>query len=109
MHDMPCHHTLEHYLTEYMEAASLGVDPKAPLFQALQHRPYGRGPEILSGKRLSRVKGWEMVQRPAAAAGMLTDVCNHTFRGTGITAYLENGGTLEGARQMAAHASTRTT
>jgi len=36
-------------------------------------------------------------------------VCNHTFRGTGITAYLENGGTLEKARQMAAHASTRTT
>jgi len=36
-------------------------------------------------------------------------VCNHAFRGTGITAYLENGGTLEKARQMAAHASTRTT
>ena len=36
-------------------------------------------------------------------------MCNHTFRGTGITAYLENGGTLEKARQMAAHASTRTT
>jgi hypothetical protein len=29
--------------------------------------------------------------------------------GTGITAYLENGGTLEKARQMAAHAPTRTT
>jgi hypothetical protein len=43
------------------------------------------------------------------AAGITTDVCNHTFRGTGITAYLENGGTLEKARQMAAHASTRTT
>src|SRR5262249_53405703 len=43
------------------------------------------------------------------AAGLSTDVCNHTFRGTGITTYLENGGTLEKARQMAAHASTRTT
>jgi hypothetical protein len=43
MHDMPCHHTLEHYLTEYMEAASLGVDPKAPLFQALQHRHMDAG------------------------------------------------------------------
>jgi hypothetical protein len=30
-------------------------------------------------------------------------------RSTGITAYLENGGTLEKARQMAAHASSRTT
>jgi hypothetical protein len=50
-----------------------------------------------------------MVRRRAKATGITTEVCNHTFRGTGITAYLENGGTLEKARQMAAHASTRTT
>jgi hypothetical protein len=31
-----------------------------------------------------------MVRRRAKAAGIATDVCNHTFRGTGITAYLEN-------------------
>ena len=37
-------------------------------------------------------------------AGIATEVCNHTFRGAGITAYLENG-TLEKARQMAAHAT----
>ena len=43
-----------------------------------------------------------MVRRCAKAAGITTEVCNHTFRGTGITAYLENGGTLEKARQMAA-------
>ena len=47
-----------------------------------------------------------MVRRRANATGITTQVCNHTFRGTGITAYLENGGTLEKARQMAAHAST---
>jgi integrase/recombinase XerD len=50
-----------------------------------------------------------MVWRRAKAAGITTEVCNHTFRGTGITAYLENRGPLEKARQMAAHASTRTT
>ena len=50
-----------------------------------------------------------MVRRRAKAAGIATEVCNHTFRGTGITAHLENGGTLEKARQMAAHASARTT
>jgi integrase len=49
-----------------------------------------------------------MVQRRARAASIATEVCNHTFRGTGITAYLENGA-LEKAHQMAAHASTRTT
>jgi integrase len=34
---------------------------------------------------------------------------NHTFRATGITAYLKNGGTLENATTMANHSSTRTT
>jgi integrase len=34
---------------------------------------------------------------------------NHSFRATGITAYLKNGGTLEKAASMANHASTRTT
>ena len=45
----------------------------------------------------------------AAAAGIATRLGNHSFRATGITAYLKNGGTLEKAAQMANHASTRTT
>ena len=32
-----------------------------------------------------------------------------TFRATGITAYLSNGGALEHAQEMAAHESPRTT
>jgi hypothetical protein len=71
--------------------------------------PYGRGQAELTGERFHRISAWKMVQRRAKAAGITTEVCNHTFRGTGITAYLENCGTLEKARQMAAHASTRTT
>ena len=50
-----------------------------------------------------------MVQRRAKAAGIATRIGNHTFRPTGITAYLKNGGTLEKAAAMANHASTRTT
>ncbi|GAA5266685.1 hypothetical protein ACOSOMT5_P3115 [Acidiphilium sp. MT5] len=50
-----------------------------------------------------------MVRRRAAAAGIKTKVGNHSFRATGITAYLKNGGTLENAATMANHASTRTT
>jgi integrase len=45
----------------------------------------------------------------AAAAGIETKLGNHSFRATGITAYLKNGGTLEKAAAMANHASTRTT
>jgi integrase len=50
-----------------------------------------------------------MVGRRRAAAGIETKIGNHTFRATGITAYLKNGGTLEKAAAMANHASTRTT
>ena len=47
--------------------------------------------------------------KAAKRAGVATTIGNHTFRGTGITAYLKNGGTLEKAREMANHADTRTT
>jgi integrase/recombinase XerC len=50
-----------------------------------------------------------MIRRRAAAVDIETKIGNHTFRATGITAYLKNGGTLERAAQMANHASTRTT
>jgi len=49
-----------------------------------------------------------MIGRRAAAAGIATKLGNHSFRATGITAYLKNGGTLEKAAAMANHASTRT-
>jgi integrase/recombinase XerD len=43
------------------------------------------------------------------AAGIPEEIGCHTFRATGITAYLANGGTLENAQAMAAHESPRTT
>ena len=50
-----------------------------------------------------------MIKRRAAAAELPQGTCCHTFRATGITAYLSNGGTLEHAQQIAAHASPKTT
>jgi integrase len=43
------------------------------------------------------------------AAGLGDRIGCHTFRATGITNYLENGGTIEKAQQIAAHESPRTT
>ena len=45
----------------------------------------------------------------AQNAGFLTPVGCYTWRATGLTVYLENGGRLEHAQQMAAHESPRTT
>jgi len=59
--------------------------------------------------RLSQFPHKSLRHRRAAAAGIATKLGNHSFRATGITAYLKNGGTLEKAAAMANHASTRTT
>ncbi len=58
---------------------------------------------------LPQANAYAMIRRCALAAGIATKVGNHSFRATGITAYLKNGGTLEKAVSMANHASTRTT
>jgi len=57
---------------------------------------------------LPQANAYAMI-RLQAAAGIATKLGNHSFRATGITAYLKNGGTLEKAAAMANHTSTRTT
>ncbi|KVR84403.1 tyrosine-type recombinase/integrase [Burkholderia vietnamiensis] len=103
-HAMPCHHTLEAYLHAYLEGTGLVAEPKGPLFRTI-----ARGTRQLSSTPLPQANAFAMVRRRAAAAGIAIAVGNHTFRATGITAYLQNGGTLENAAAMANHASTRTT
>jgi integrase len=58
---------------------------------------------------MSRIDAYRMVQRRALKAGLPVLIGCHTFRATGITAYLEAGGSLENAQAMAAHESPRTT
>ena len=58
---------------------------------------------------MSQSDAWRMIRRRAVAAGIHAPIGNHTFRATGITAYLSNGGVLEHAQSMAAHESPRTT
>ena len=50
-----------------------------------------------------------MITRRARRAGLSLTTCCHTFRATGITTYLKNGGTIEHAQQIANHESPRTT
>jgi site-specific recombinase XerD len=104
-HAMPCHHNLETYLTAYIEGAGIAEDPRGPLFRTIG-RDKGRP---LTRTALPQANAYAMIGRRAAAAGIATKLGNHSFRATGITAYLKNGGTLEKAAQMANHASTRTT
>jgi integrase/recombinase XerD len=103
-HQMPTHHNLDLYLEEYIAATGIAEDRKGPLFRTSR----GRGGE-LADRPMLQSDVWRMIRRRAAQAGIETEIGCHTFRATGITAYLKNGGKLEIAQQMAAHESARTT
>ena len=103
-HEMPCHHKLEAYLHEYIEAAGIKDDPKGWLFRTTLGQS-----GTLTERPMSQPDVYRMIRRRAADAGIETKICCHTFRATGITEYLRNGGKLEVAQQMANHESARTT
>jgi site-specific recombinase XerD len=103
-HEVPANHSLDDYLAEYLEAAGLKNQPKSPLFRSAA----GRSGQ-LGDKAMTQPDVYRMIRRRAAAAGIETKIGCHTFRATGITAYLKNGGRLEVAQQIAAHESSRTT
>jgi site-specific recombinase XerD len=97
------HHNAEEYLDAYIEAAGIWEEKKAPLFRTVDRKLK------LSDRELHRTDALRMVKRRALAAGLSASTCNHTFRATGITTYLKNGGRVEVAQQIAGHESARTT
>jgi integrase len=87
---MPCHHKLEEYLDAYIKSAGIADDRKGRLFRSA----IGKS-GALTIKPLPRTDVWYMVRRRADAAGIETAIGCHTFRATGITYYLTNGGRIE--------------
>jgi integrase len=102
-HEMPAHHKLERFFDEYLDAAGIR-EGKTPLFRSAAGTT-----GILTHRPMHRVDAYQMVRRRTAEAGLKGKLGCHVFRATGITAYLEAGGTLENAQAMAAHESPRTT
>jgi site-specific recombinase XerD len=103
-HEMPCNHNLEEYLDAYIKSGGIAGDFKGYLFRSTRSKT-GR----LTTNPLAQSNVYRMIRRRAMLAGIKTRVGNHTFRATGITQYLRNGGRRELAQQMAAHESSRTT
>jgi integrase len=103
-HEMPAHHTLEADLDAYLDAAQIRDSGKTPLFRTAVRRT-----GVLAEHAMDRIDGYRMIQRRAADMGLTVRINYHTFRATGITAYMDAGGTLENAQLMAAHESPKTT
>lgn len=102
-HEMPCHHNLDEYLNAYLEALQ-STDRKAFLFRSAVGRT-----GTLATTPTGQADVYRMIGRRALKAGVQTRIGCHSFRATGITEYLRNGGKLEVAQQMANHESARTT
>lgn len=77
------HHKAEEYIDEYLEAAGFGEEKKSPLWRSADGKS-GR----LTDKAMSRIDVFRMIKRRAKAAEVALDIGCHTFRATGITAYL---------------------
>ena len=103
-HRLPVHHLAEEYLDAYLLAACIGDEKKSPLWRSA----HGRSGQ-LTALGMTRVDAFRMIRRRAKTVGLPLDIGCHTFRATGITAYLQNGGSIEGAQEIAAHSSPRTT
>jgi integrase/recombinase XerD len=71
-------------------------------------RQYAQG-ERLTNKAMTRFDVFHMIKPQAKLAALPYSTCCHTFRGTGITTYLQKRGTLEHAQTIGNHESPRTT
>jgi integrase/recombinase XerD len=102
-HELPVHHKAEEYLDAYLKVAGIAGQKTTPLWRTLNRKG------AFSEERMARQDVFRMIKRRCQQAALGAAANCHTFRATGITAYLLNGGTLEHAQQIAAHESPRTT
>lgn len=86
----------------YLDSAGIREAKNSPLFRVM---PYGK----VTHNGLHEMNSLAMIKRRTKNAGLPDWVGNHVCRATGITRFLETGGTLEEAANLANHANVRTT
>lgn len=90
-------------LDQYLSVAGIEYDSD-PLIQSCF-----QGGRRLTGQRLQAQNLTDMLQRRAAAAGLQGAISPRVFRGSSITNFLDSGGRLEEAQQLARHKHIWTT
>lgn len=102
---LPLHPELARRLDRYLQSVSFGAEPAHALFPAMRRGRSGR----YGVRALSRSEAWTLVRKHLNLAGIAGSAGCHSFRATGITAFLESGGRIETAAYLAGHVSVRTT
>ena len=108
-HVVTLNHKAEEYLDAYLDAAGIRTERSTRQNPAYIFRAITRSGELLS-KPMHRNDVLSMVKRRSKKAGIPWEkTCCHSFRATGITNYMTNGGRIDVAKVMAGHADERTT
>jgi len=94
LNKVPAHH----------KAAGIKDKRSTPLFRSLSRRG-----NVITDKAIDRRNVFHMIHRKIRKTGPPKEIGCHSFRGTGITNFLQHGGDIETAVRIAGHASTRTT
>ena len=104
IHEVPVHSKAREAIDQWLLASDLESNPAAPLFPA-----FGKNKKTPELRHMDRTSVWKLVQARARASGLKKRVCCHSFRATGITEYMNAGGSLDIAQRMAGHAQLSTT
>ena len=103
-HEVPVHSKAKEAVDLWLERSHLAANPSPPLFPS-----FGKNRETIESRRLNRRSVLKLVEKRAKASGILKRVCCHSFRATGVTEYMNSGGTIEIAQRIAGHTSPATT
>ena len=104
IHEVPVHSKAREAIDQWLEASGIASNPDAPLFPA-----FAKDKKTLSSRHLDRTSIWRLVQTRARACDLKKRVGPHSFRATGITEYMNQGGTLDIAQRIAGHSQLSTT
>lgn len=101
-YEVPCKRELGRYLREYISRTGIEKDWEGPLFRVRVPNT-----ERLSNEPLKTSDAYAMIQRHRKSARIRVRVNSRMLRATGLSIFLNNGGSTETAAELADCASTR--
>jgi site-specific recombinase XerD len=104
LNEVPVHSLARNAIDEWLTESGLNGNPSMPLFPA-----FSQNRELITTRHMTRVNVWTLIQTRARAIGIKKRIGCHSFRATGLTAYMNAGGQLDIAQRIAGHSQLSTT
>jgi integrase/recombinase XerD len=104
LNEVPVHSVARDAIDEWLMESGLNSSPSMPLFPA-----FSKNRELITSRHMTRINVWRLIQTRARAIGITKRIGCHSFRATGLTAYMNAGGQLDIAQRIAGHSQLSTT